>query len=84
MERCQLNQCLAACCYDGTWVDSLKVEEILAQADRILPHIPANYRDPENWFLTDTESDPHLPSGTGIHTAVHPNPMQPYETSCVF
>jgi hypothetical protein len=84
LRRCSLAECRAACCLHGVWVDPLEREDILRNAARILPHMPAGRREPARWFGTVPEGDPFFPSGCVVPTAVIPNPGHYGGTECVF
>ena len=84
LRRCRLEECQAACCLHGAWVDLVEVETILAHAASIRPHLPAGQAAPDLWFDDRQEADEHALSGTVRHTAVLPAPDHYGGTACVF
>jgi hypothetical protein len=84
LRRCRLEECHAACCLHGVWMDPLEKEDILGHAESILPHMPKGRLDPAGWFGTHREEDASFPSGYVISTAVLPNPAHYGGTECVF
>jgi hypothetical protein len=84
LRRCRLEECRAACCLHGVWVDPLEKEDILGHASSIIPHLPAGRRDPAAWFGAEREPDPFFPSGCVVPAAVRPNPAHYGGTECVF
>jgi hypothetical protein len=84
MRRCCLNECRAACCLYGVWIDRDQAQELLALADRIRPHMAPERRDPAGWFDGREEPDPVLPSGWAWHSRVVEDPGHYGGTSCVF
>jgi hypothetical protein len=84
-ERCLPEECRAACCPGGIWVDILHVQRILGVADAIRPYLSAEYRDNEDMWFGDEELDhDDFPSGLAIPTAIVPRPGDPERTGCVF
>ena len=84
LRRCGWPDCRAACCVYGTWVDTGEMENILVNADRIAPFLPADRREPERWFSEASEPDDHTPRGTVFHTAVLDDPEHYGGTACIF
>jgi hypothetical protein len=84
LRRCRLEECRAACCLHGVWVDPLEKEDILLHSAAILPHLPEGRRDPLRWFGEEKEKDPALPSGYVVPAAVMSNPAHYGGTECVF
>jgi hypothetical protein len=84
LRRCRLEECHAACCLHGVWVDPLEMEDILRHKEFILPHMPEGRRDPGNWFGGEREKDPFYPSGCVISTTALPNPAHYGGTECIF
>ncbi len=74
--RCALDRCKSRCCKGGVWADSLEREVILQNADRFLPYLRAEARDPALWF-GEKSKDPDCPSGVAVETNV-------VGDSCVF
>ncbi|MGD8456368.1 MAG: DUF3109 family protein [Anaerolineales bacterium] len=84
LQRCNFPECRAACCVYGTWVDLAEVDDIFANKDLILPHMPSAHRQPDLWFDHQEEDDPHTPSGRVTHTMVVPDPEHYGGTACIF
>ncbi len=84
LRRCRLEECRAACCLHGAWVDLVEVKAILARAADIRPHMPPEQADPERWFDDRLEEDAHALSGQVRHTTVLPAPGHYGGTACVF
>jgi hypothetical protein len=84
LRRCRLEECRAACCLHGVWVDPLEKEDILRHAKAIIPFLPGGRRDPKDWFGEEREADDLLPSGYAVASAVVPNPAHYGGTECVF
>jgi hypothetical protein len=84
LRRCTLDECRAACCLHGVWLDPLEREDILEHAGAVLPHLPADRRDPAAWFGDTEEPDGFYPSGRLIPTTIRPNPAHYGGTECVF
>ncbi len=84
MRRCMLGECQAACCLHGVWIDRLEAQDIQQHADLILPHMPADCRDPLDWFDGREEPDEHATSGFTVHSTVLPAPEHYGETACIF
>lgn len=84
LRRCRLDECRAACCLHGAWVDRLEVEDIRAHAGQIVPHMPAGAADPADWFDEREESDPYALSGRVGHTQVLPDADHYGGTACIF
>lgn len=84
MQRCCLNDCQAACCLYGVWLDQAEWADIRACADLIIPHMPAGWDDPDLWVDGGEEPDEFVPSGKVIHSRVLPNLDHYGGSSCVF
>ncbi|MBN2085442.1 MAG: hypothetical protein JW748_09470 [Anaerolineales bacterium] len=84
LRRCRLSECRGACCLHGVWMDPLEMEDILANADLIHPHLAKGRKDPAGWFTDEREEDAFFPSGCLIQTATLPNPAHYGGTECVF
>ncbi|HZW03360.1 MAG TPA: hypothetical protein VFF68_05515, partial [Anaerolineaceae bacterium] len=84
MKRCCLDQCRAACCEFGTWIDHAQAEELAANAEWIRPHLPSDRQDPRRWFEQGEEYDRYVPSGRVVHTTTVENPHHEAGRSCVF
>ncbi|RPJ42157.1 MAG: DUF3109 family protein [Chloroflexi bacterium] len=84
MRRCALGECRAACCLHGVWIDRVEAQDILANADKINPHMEPENRDPGDWFDGREEPDEHAISGWAVHSTVLPDPEHYGETACIF
>lgn len=84
LERCGFPKCQAACCFLGTWVDTIHIEDILSHKDLIIPHMPPAYQHPELWFDERLEPDDKALSGMAGHTTVMPDPGHYRESACIF
>jgi hypothetical protein len=84
LRRCTLEECHGACCVFGVWVDTREVTDILAHADLIIPHMPAESHTPGEWFAPVEDQDKHSPTGKVIHTAVENHPQHYGGTACIF
>lgn len=84
MQRCCLDECRAACCLHGVWVDKLEAEQILSQADRIAPFMAEGHEDQELWFDGSQDSDEDMPSGQVVHSTVVDDPEHYGGTACIF
>lgn len=84
MQRCKLDECRAACCLYGVWIDQIESREILANSALIAAHMEAENRDPQDWFDGREEADEHTPSGWTVHSSVVSDPEHYGGTACVF
>ncbi|HBY08411.1 MAG TPA: hypothetical protein DEH22_11695 [Chloroflexi bacterium] len=84
LQRCTLAECRAACCLYGAWVDRVKIEDILANAEQISPHMPPETRNPQLWFDDGWEADEFSLSGEVGHTRVLTVPDPLGDTVCIF
>ncbi len=84
MRRCRLEECRAACCLYGVWIDQGEVEDILAHMELIIPHMPPGQQDPAGWLDGRQEPDPFSRSGTVLHSRVLNSPEHYGGTACVF
>jgi hypothetical protein len=84
LRRCELGECKGACCVFGVWVDLREVEDIMHNAQIILPHMPEDCRVPGEWFAAVEDVDTRSPSGRVIHTAVENRPDHYGKTACIF
>ncbi len=84
LERCCLDDCQAACCLHGVWVDLREAEDLLDCAALIAPEMKGQFKDPEAWFAGATEEDEHSISGKVVHTRVVDDPTHYGGTACVF
>jgi hypothetical protein len=84
MRRCTPDECHAACCLYGVWIDRLEAREIRANAALIAEHMEAVCRDPNDWFDGREEPDEHAPSGWTVHSTVLSAPDHYGETACIF
>jgi hypothetical protein len=84
MQRCKLEECRAACCLHGVWIDRVESREILINAGLIQPHLPPEQRNPDGWFDDRQEPDDHSLSGQVVHSSVLEDPNHYGGTACVF
>ncbi len=84
LRRCTLGTCRAACCLHGVWISIRQVEDILAHAELIRPHMPAALQDPAAWLDEREETDPFQPGGRVRHSNVLPDREHYGGTACVF
>ncbi|MFC1997138.1 DUF3109 family protein [Chloroflexota bacterium] len=84
VRRCMLDECHAACCLHGAWVDQIEIKDILSHADLIGPHMRLELADPSEWFDERREADQHAISGEVGHTTVLPAPEHYGGTACIF
>jgi hypothetical protein len=84
IQRCKLEECRAACCLHGVWIDRVEAKEILINAGLIQPHLPPEQRDPDGWFDDRQEPDDHSLSGQVVHSSVLDDPNHYGGTACVF
>lgn len=84
VQRCTLDECKAACCLYGVWIDRNEAQTIQDNAALIAPHMPAEQRDPAGWFDDREEPDEHTPSGWTKHSRVLTAPDHYGGTACVF
>lgn len=84
LQRCDLHECKGACCVFGVWVDRREVDDILANASLIQPHMPDGRTNVGDWFVPVEDDDANSPSGKVIHTAVEPADWHYGGTACTF
>ncbi|PKO17748.1 MAG: hypothetical protein CVU39_04500 [Chloroflexi bacterium HGW-Chloroflexi-10] len=84
MQRCRLNQCRAACCLYGVWIDRLEWENILNHREIVQQYMPALAGGAETWFEESWEDDPFTESGQVIHSLVVKAKRHYGGTACVF
>ena len=84
LERCCLDDCKAACCLHGVWIDEIQMKDILANAQLIAPSMPQDVQNPIDWFDDRRSADEFSFSGTVVHSTVLPAPEHYGETACVF
>jgi Zn-finger nucleic acid-binding protein len=84
LRRCRLEECRAACCLHGAWVDRVEIEDILAHANQIAVHMPAGFEDPGDWFDEREEKDEYALSGKVGHTRVLSDADHYGGTACIF
>jgi len=84
MRRCTLDDCHGACCMYGVWVDTLEMENILKQAELIIPHMPSGATDPAGWFDGRQEADKFSASRQVVHSSVVLDEIQDSSTACIF
>ena len=54
----------------GVWVDLEEKERIIVQKEEISRLLPAPNQEPDTWFETTVEADPHTPTRQVVHTRV--------------
>ena len=84
VRRCTLDECHAACCLHGAWVDLAEIKDILAHANLIRPHMPRDAREPADWFDDRQEADDYALSGQAGHTRVLLDADHYGGTACIF
>lgn len=84
MRRCTLDECHAACCLYGVWIDRNEARDISAHAAEIAPHLEPGNRDPEDWFDGREEPDENALSGWVVHSTVLPDADHYGGTACIF
>lgn len=84
LRRCKLDECRAACCLHGAWVDLVEIADIRNHAGKIKPHMAAGMDDPRDWFDERQEPDQHAVSGQVGHTSILEAPDHYGGTACVF
>lgn len=84
VRRCRLEECRAACCLHGVWIDTAEWQDIQDNAELIIPHMPPDWNDPELWIDDRRDSDPFSRSGQVVHSHVLPDPGHYGRTACVF
>ena len=84
MRRCSPDDCHAACCLNGSWVDLVEIEDILNHAAIILPHMPPEAKNPKIWFDQQQEADQFSISGEVKHPSAWPNQVDYDVPSCIF
>ena len=82
-ERCHIDECHAACCSNGIWVDLHQVERIVAHAADVIPLLQPGCTDPTTWFGDETWEHPDFPSGIGIPTTLVDRPELDHAPRCV-
>lgn len=82
--NCRLEVCGGACCGGGIWTDSEQVHDIVKNAPKIAPYLPAERRDPRQWFSGEAMEHPDFASGLGLATAVLPRLDGSDRQACVF
>ncbi|NPA31388.1 MAG: hypothetical protein GXO37_05245 [Chloroflexi bacterium] len=84
LRRCDWPACGAACCFQGVWVDEVEIQDILAHAAVIAPHMRPPDRDPTRWFQDRREPDDHALSGWVRPTRVRPDRTHYRGSRCIF
>jgi hypothetical protein len=84
MRRCRLEECHGACCLHGVWVDPLERDDILENAEKIVPFLVEARRNPGAWFTQEQEEELAFPSGKVIAVRAYKNPSHYGGTECVF
>ena len=84
LRRCQLDECHAACCLHGAWVDQAEIKDIRSHANIIAPQMNVGDRDPAGWFDERLETDQYAISGQVGHTTILSAPDHYGGTACIF
>ncbi len=84
LERCDWPACGGACCLHGVWLDPFEAQDLRAHADLIAPWMLADRRDPAQWFTSEREAEPGMPSGEVIAALVVPNSAHYGGQECIF
>ncbi len=84
MCRCRLEECRAACCLYGVWLDEAEWQGIQTNAGLIAVYMPVDLRDPAGWVDGRTDLDPFSRSGRVIHSRVLPDARHYGGSACVF
>ena len=84
IERCCLDDCKAACCLHGVWIDAKKKKVILDQQKLISEHMRPEFRDSSLWFDGKEDEDPFTPSELVYHSTVIKDEKHYGGTTCVF
>lgn len=79
-----MEECRAACCLHGVWVDEVEAQDILRHAHLISPFMPPGFEDRSAWFDDRREPDERCLSGHVIHSTVLEAPWHYGATACVF
>ena len=82
-ERCALQECLAACCAGGAWLDVEQLKTIVPHVDVIKANLPEDRRDPNEWFSAPAAGE-DAPQGAVIGTNVIDDVLRPGRTCCIF
>jgi len=82
--RCLIEECQAACCSHGVYVDVGDATRIIDEAELIRPHLPADRRDVNAWFEGAISEDGDFPTGYKVGTNVLERPRSSSGTRCVF
>ena len=84
MRRCRLEECRAACCLHGVWIDAAEWQDILKHAELIIPHMPPGWDDAGLWIDDRQDVDSFSRSGRVVHSRVLPDPTHYGGSACVF
>ena len=84
LRRCRLDECRAACCLHGAWVDRIEIKDILDHVELIAPYLPGKWANPADWFDGRWETDLYAISGEVGHTTVIPDSKHFGGTACIF
>lgn len=83
LQRCDLAECLGACCGGGVWLNESEAPRIIQYKDEIKKHLPVDRHDESKW-ISDPEPDPDMPSGWIVGTNTVDDPQRAGMTCCVF
>jgi hypothetical protein len=84
IKRCCLDDCKAACCLHGVWIDAQKKKVILDHQNIIREHMRPDFADSSLWFDGRIEEDPFTPSELVYHSTVIKDENHYGDTACVF
>jgi hypothetical protein len=84
MVRCKLNQCEAACCIYGVWIDQDEAIRLKENAGIILPEMSIESNNPDDWFDGRQELDENSESGIVVHSRVVESPRHYGGAACIF
>ena len=84
LARCDWPACGGACCLHGVWLDPLEVQDLRTHVGLIASWMPADRRDPAQWFTSEREAEPGMPSGEVVAARVVPNSSHYGGQECIF
>jgi hypothetical protein len=81
--RCEIAECMAACCTGGVWLNPDELPRIQERAEAIKQVLPPDRHDESKWFSAG-EPDENFPNGYEMGTTTVDDPLRPGKTCCVF
>jgi len=66
------------------WLDPLEVQDLRTHVGLIASWMPADRRDPAQWFTSEREAEPGMPSGEVVAARVVPNSSHYGGQECIF